>query len=528
MLVERPGVVQQAAALVEQVVEVQRAFLRARVLLALDRVDRPLLDARLDLRGRVDADRRDGVVDRVEEVVLRPRVDRVRPAARPHDGVGELREVEALPRRLVFRVRPDEDRRLAHARVRCRAKRPQPVHHERRLLGRDERRGAQIEEVRPVGRQAHLRRELLARRARPPVEPLVEHRRAGDHDVIRRHAVHLDRLPLLRLVPDEDAIGKQPDEPLVGQVVPAVDGEAGGNAHRLRALHEVRLIGSEIHQRRDEHEVGVLRADDLVDPAVGRDGAIGQDQEPPKRTPAGARVDERQPAEAGHDPRDPQLRPLAQLDRALVLRLEIAQVVHPPAHAARQAQPEAVGRLLRQLAVGDVRVVVEELVEQPSVAVPVGDHERQVDVVPSLGQRADGRREVPKRALMAHGKEDLHRSRSERRLTSWDDKAASPRSAPKTRRPSPSLPRPAGRRRRPRETPLNRAPSQGCWVERKRSVIPPWPPGRQFPNDGPPRPRERQFPPWPPGRQFPACPPEYQPPGAARVGQRPIRPSVAS
>ena len=37
-------------------------------------------------------------------------------------------------------------------------------------------------------------------------EPLVVAVRAGDHDALRRHAMHLDRFALLDLVPDDDGV----------------------------------------------------------------------------------------------------------------------------------------------------------------------------------------------------------------------------------------------------------------------------------------------------------------------------------
>ena len=110
MLVERPGHVQQAAVLVEQVVEVQRAFLRAGVFGHSHREHRMADDARLDLRAGVDADRGGRVIHRVEVVVLRCLIDRVGAAARPqHDVPVRSETVESLPRLRVLGVRADQD-----------------------------------------------------------------------------------------------------------------------------------------------------------------------------------------------------------------------------------------------------------------------------------------------------------------------------------------------------------------------------------------------------------------------------------
>ena len=66
-----------AAVLRQQVMEVNRPFLRAGELLRQHREHRPADDRRLDHRAGVDADHRRRVIDRIEEVGAVVRIDRV-------------------------------------------------------------------------------------------------------------------------------------------------------------------------------------------------------------------------------------------------------------------------------------------------------------------------------------------------------------------------------------------------------------------------------------------------------------------
>ena len=105
MLLERRRDVQEAAVLLEQVVEVQRALLGE-----LGRQHRQHAladDRRLDHRGRVDPDDRDAVRQRVEEVASRLVGDRKRAFGRPDDDVPEPADVDLAPLARLVRMRTD-------------------------------------------------------------------------------------------------------------------------------------------------------------------------------------------------------------------------------------------------------------------------------------------------------------------------------------------------------------------------------------------------------------------------------------
>ena len=147
---------------------------------------------------------------------------------------------------------------LTHTRIRCRTDSPDPFRDELGLIRSDELRRAEVEEERLVRREADLAAELLPTGARPALEPLVVDRCAGDADVLRRHAMHRDRFALLGFVPDEHAIRQNANQPLVRQVVPAVDTQPAADAQRARRLDVVDLIGAQVHQGRNQDNVRVL------------------------------------------------------------------------------------------------------------------------------------------------------------------------------------------------------------------------------------------------------------------------------
>ena len=101
MFVERARDVQQAAVDVEQVVEVNRPFLVVlRNALVEHGVHRLADDRRFEKRARVQADDGSAVVHRIEVVVLRLVVDRVRA---PERDVPEPREVDVASTRRAAR-----------------------------------------------------------------------------------------------------------------------------------------------------------------------------------------------------------------------------------------------------------------------------------------------------------------------------------------------------------------------------------------------------------------------------------------
>ncbi len=115
VLVERGGDVQEAAVLLEQVVEVERALLAE--LRRQDGEDALADHGRLDHRGRVDPDHRRAVGERVVERVVLLGGDRSLRVARPDHGVLEAREVRVAPA-LADRMRAHDHARAADALVR--------------------------------------------------------------------------------------------------------------------------------------------------------------------------------------------------------------------------------------------------------------------------------------------------------------------------------------------------------------------------------------------------------------------------
>ena len=198
----------------------------------------------------------DRVIHRIEVVVLRRLIDRVGAAARPQH--------TCLSARTRSRIAATAARSRGAGESGCRASRTRGSGAERtarihfcdelRLVGRDELRRAEIQEERLVRREADLARRTP--RASCSAGARTTGRRPARRsaiDLLRLHAVHGDRLALLRLVPDEHAIGNDADQALVGQVVPAVDAQPAANTERAARFDVLDLIGSDVDERRDEY-----------------------------------------------------------------------------------------------------------------------------------------------------------------------------------------------------------------------------------------------------------------------------------
>ena len=76
------------------------------------------------------------------------------------------------------------------------------------------------------------------------------------------HAVKLARLGLLRLVPHRHHAGADLQIALVGQVVPAGDQRRRAWPPRLRGADQIHLIGGRLDERRHQHHVGRLAAEE--------------------------------------------------------------------------------------------------------------------------------------------------------------------------------------------------------------------------------------------------------------------------
>src|SRR6478672_157418 len=94
----------------------------------------------------------------------------------------------------------------------ARPQRLDPPRHKTNLMrqfSRDKAARTDKQDIRLCGIQADPSHELAARRAWPPLEPLVEQLCTGRDDARSRHRVQLDRLTALDLVPDEYPLGDE-------------------------------------------------------------------------------------------------------------------------------------------------------------------------------------------------------------------------------------------------------------------------------------------------------------------------------
>ncbi len=121
---------QQSATRFEQIPEVHRAHLALVPLWQQDCVHRASEDSGFDKRARVQPGHDRAVIQRVEVVGARRRVERV--AAPQHD-LGEWRQIDALPLGTTGWMRPDQDRSMSQSRRVAPADAPDPVHDERRF-----------------------------------------------------------------------------------------------------------------------------------------------------------------------------------------------------------------------------------------------------------------------------------------------------------------------------------------------------------------------------------------------------------
>jgi hypothetical protein len=131
MIFERGGDVQEAAVLLQQVVEVQSALLRE---LRRQHSENALAyDRSLDHRSGVDPDDGGTMDERVVEVGDRLGGGGSRASGRKDDCVPEARQVDALPRR-TSRVGPDHDPEPAQPVVRAGAQRFEQAGHKLHLV----------------------------------------------------------------------------------------------------------------------------------------------------------------------------------------------------------------------------------------------------------------------------------------------------------------------------------------------------------------------------------------------------------
>jgi hypothetical protein len=131
MLVETPRHAQHTGVFVEEILQVQRAFLVVLRNLRLEDSEHGLPDdGRFDEGTGVDPDHRGAVVERVEVVLLRLGIDRV---STPERNVGIAGEIDLLPFIQSRRVWSNQDPDVFQPRVGTAAHRLDPALGERRL-----------------------------------------------------------------------------------------------------------------------------------------------------------------------------------------------------------------------------------------------------------------------------------------------------------------------------------------------------------------------------------------------------------
>ncbi len=338
MLVERLGDDERAAVLADQVVEVKRPSLRVTLPGKDDRVSTATDDRSLDQRTRVQADDGSGVVDRVEVLGAPRGVARLRPLGRPDDHLLVAGERVAVPDPAVVGVRPHED---AHPRQRrIAAELVEPAADEGRLVGGDLGGGADVEQIGLRGVEPDGGAEAGPLLAGLPGEPVVvavcPHR---DH-VLRRQPVQVDRLPPLHLVPDVGAVGLLLEHALVRQVVPAVDGERHGQAHRPGGADQLVLVHLGDERRHHECVVAAVaehRGERLGDGQRPRPGPQSPDEHRHQPWPLpGATPKPHEPA------RHPAGRAVAKEARVAIDGGEVAEIVEGGPEPRCQRLPRVV------------------------------------------------------------------------------------------------------------------------------------------------------------------------------------------
>ncbi len=258
MLRQRRRNVEQAAVGARQMLEVQRALLLSRELGRQHGKDRTADDARFDERAGVDADHRDAVEHRVVVISTRVAVHRIGSGTRPDAHRLEHRWIEVGPLRRILRMRTNQNGRPAQLRIRRVSYRLDPLAHEAHFVRRDERRGTEIQQQRPIRRDTHLDAKVVARGRRPLQEPMIVGLRTGDADHTGIDAVQLGGFGALKFIPDDDAMWTFVNAAFGREVIPAADAEDARNTGGLRRAHVLNLLRAEIQERRDQEQIGPM------------------------------------------------------------------------------------------------------------------------------------------------------------------------------------------------------------------------------------------------------------------------------
>ena len=157
--------------------------------------------------------------------------------------------LERTPRIAPAGVTPDHDPQ--GCRYPCCVERRRQAVDELPLLSRCGRRldveGIDVARLQPGALKKHR-----TRRVETPFEPAVEERRAGGHDSFRRSTVEAFRLTSLDLVPHQDEVRLDVEDPLHRQIVPARHRHRGRDAQTPRRLHGLDLVDRTARRRIDE------------------------------------------------------------------------------------------------------------------------------------------------------------------------------------------------------------------------------------------------------------------------------------
>jgi hypothetical protein len=153
--------------------------------------------------------------------------------------------------------------------------------------------------------------------------------------------MQLDRLAFHRLVPHGHDVERIVDQPLVGEVVPAVHTQASTDSRRAGAPQVFGLRRARLHERRHQHQVGRVLGDERIDRRLSRYRAVAPPEHGGENGVTRGRVHER-PFERGDDEvRRRAFGASAQLRRTRVLGTEIPQVVDAAPQLAAEIRPRA-------------------------------------------------------------------------------------------------------------------------------------------------------------------------------------------
>jgi hypothetical protein len=224
---------------------------------------------------------------------------------------------------------------------------------------------------------------------------------AGRPHAVRGQAVHLLDLANLVLVPDEHPVRPALEQPLVREQVPARDANSRGDAEPGRALHELDLLRRLLEDTGDEHDVGRLGAEKVVDAFAGRDRVLergpGADHAAPvagvtrrqgflRRPQRHAAADRLQLAGLAQPAEHALLHPLPQRRARGVARVGVARDVDRAADEPGGVPPAVELAPLRCETVGDGGVLGGERLDQPARGRVGLARQRQVNRVPALGE----------------------------------------------------------------------------------------------------------------------------------------------